>query len=278
MNRFRKLLNEKTSQPLKWHGGKSYLADWIVDNFPARDLYTHYAEPYAGGLSVLFRHNPEGKSESVNDLSQELSDFWYVLANAPDQMIRALWATPLSQVAWEESIGSIGMEPDQVKRATKFFVRYRQSRQGLGKDYCTPTSRTRRGMNENASAWLSAVEGLPEAHKRLRRVEVRCMDAIDFIRKYDHPKALFYCDPPYLHETRVTTKEYVHEMGAECHQRLLNCLSEIEGMFVLSGYESQMYNEAAKAFQWRSVKRLIDNKASSKKTKDKRTEVLWMNY
>ena len=36
--------------PLKWWGGKSYLADWIISLMPK---HLHYVEPYAGGLAVL---------------------------------------------------------------------------------------------------------------------------------------------------------------------------------------------------------------------------------
>lgn len=39
--------------PLKWHGGKSYLAQWICDLIPE---HTHYVETHAGGLAVLFRN------------------------------------------------------------------------------------------------------------------------------------------------------------------------------------------------------------------------------
>jgi DNA adenine methylase len=33
-------------------------------------------------------------------------------------------------------------------------------------------TRTRRGMNEQASAWLGAIEGLPAVHQLVRRVAV----------------------------------------------------------------------------------------------------------
>lgn len=265
------------TQPIKWHGGKSYLASWIVEHFPSRDEYTHYNEPFAGGLSVLFAHDPNGKSEAVNDLNGGLTNFWRVLAQTPDRLIRALWGTPLSQSEFLEAL-RCNHDPDAVKRATAFFIRYRQSRQGLGKDYCTPTTRTRRGMNENVSAWLSAVDGLPEAHERLRRVEVRNMDAVDFIRVYDHEKALFYLDPPYLHETRVTKSDYEHEMSEEDHCRLLECLTKIKGKFCLSGYPSNLYERFAEKNRWHVVWKEIDNKASGKKSKEKKIEVLWRNY
>lgn len=267
-----------TTQPIKWHGGKHYLAPWILEQFPDRSRYTHYLEPFAGGLSVLFAHDPDGKSEAVNDLNGGLSNFWHVLATDPDELMRRLNATPLSQQVWEDAATLAPDHGDRVASAVRFFIRYRQSRQGLGKDYCTPTGRTRRGMNENVSAWLSAVDGLPEAHQRLRRVEVRNMDAVEFIRRYDHPKALFYLDPPYIHTTRVTHRDYECEMSLADHARLLECLTGIEGLFCLSGYGNELYQQFATANGWHSVSREIDNKASSKPTKEIKVEVLWMNY
>src|SRR6185312_9978188 len=71
--------------PLKWHGGKHYLAPKIVALFPPRrsdanpDGYVHYVEPYAGGLAVLLASDPEGVSEVANDLDGGLTNFWRVL-------------------------------------------------------------------------------------------------------------------------------------------------------------------------------------------------------
>ena len=41
--------------PLKWHGGKAYLADRIIALMPR---HLHYVEPYFGGGQVLFRRDP----------------------------------------------------------------------------------------------------------------------------------------------------------------------------------------------------------------------------
>jgi DNA adenine methylase len=61
------------NSPLKWHGGKRYLAKRLVAMMPP---HLHYVEPFAGGLSVLLAKDPEGVSEVVNDLDGELSNFW----------------------------------------------------------------------------------------------------------------------------------------------------------------------------------------------------------
>jgi len=77
------------SQPLKWHGGKYYLADRIIGLMPP---HIHYVEPYFGGGAVLFRKDPydkrhvvksvnEGCSEVVNDINDKLCNFWEVIAN-----------------------------------------------------------------------------------------------------------------------------------------------------------------------------------------------------
>jgi len=261
-------------QPIKWHGGKSYIAKRIIELMAT---HTHYTEPFAGGLAVLLAKNPEGVSETVNDLHRELSDFWQVLATTPDRMLRELWATPLSQDRWDAAQSGLA-DSDRVRRATAFFIRARQSRQGLMKDFATPTTRTRRGMNENVSAWLTAVDGLPDVHQRLRRVEIRNMDAVKFIQQYDHANCLHYVDPPYLHETRTATKAYRHEMTAAQHVELLGTLKNISGKFILSGYRSQIYDAFAEDYGWRRVDIEIDNKSSGAKVKEKKTECLWLNY
>lgn len=261
--------------PLKWHGGKSYLAPKIRALMPP---HVRYCEPYFGGGAVLLAGDGEGVAEFVNDLNHELIDFWFVLRDTPSRMLHKLWATPLSQVMFDEAASNLTHD-DRVQRATAFFIRNRQSRQGLGKDYCTPTSRLRRGMNENVSAWLSAIDGLPELHRRLQRVEIRCQDALRFIRDLDSDDTVFYCDPPYLHETRSSTKEYgQYEMAAEQHEALLHYLHRIKGRFILSGYPSQLYDSFAAVAGWKRVDFQIDNKASSAKDKPIKTECVWMNY
>ncbi len=265
------------TQPFKIHGGKHYLGKWIIEHMPK---HTHYVEPYFGGGSVLLQKPFEGISEVANDLYGDLSNFWQMLQsdNNFDLLKRKLEATPFSdrEFDWasltKESKGG-------VDDAVSFFIRARQSRQGLEEDFATLSrNRTRRGMNEQVSSWLTAIEGLPEVHTRLKRVVILNRPAIEVIKQQDGPKTLFYLDPPYLHETRVTTKDYRHEMSKEDHSILLQTLFDIKGKFLLSGYPSKMYRIAAKVGGWRCVEKKIDNKASSKKTKDTKTECLWMNF
>jgi DNA adenine methylase len=133
-------------------------------------------------------------------------------------------------------------------------------------------------MNEQVSSWLTAIDGLPEVHERLRRVVIFSEDAVSVISREDSPHTLYYCDPPYLHETRVVTDAYACEMTGEDHERLLVALAGIEGKFLLSGYRNDLYDVYADRNGWHRVDREIDCKASSASVKPRRIESLWMNY
>jgi DNA adenine methylase len=99
-------------------------------------------------------------------------------------------------------------------------------------------------MCEQVSAWLSAVEGLPAVHARLKRVAVFNEPAVDVIRRYDDPDALFYCDPPYLHSTRTAKGVYDRfEMTDDDHRQLLDTLRGCRGKVLLSGYPNELYDQ-----------------------------------
>jgi len=131
-------------------------------------------------------------------------------------------------------------------------------------------------MNEQASAWMNAVEGLPAVADRIKRVVILNDDAVNVIRREDSKNTLFYLDPPYLHDTRVSTNDYAFEMSVDEHERLVSTLRRVHGKVLVSGYPSKLYDEALEG--WTKVDFAIDNKASSAKTKPIQTERIWMNY
>jgi DNA adenine methylase len=283
----------RPSPPIKIHGGKSYLAERISDlmpprcrtpNAPAPDDsgWLHYVEPYFGGGAVLLANDPEGVSEVVNDINGHLMNFWRVL-QAPDAFAvfkRRVEATPFAKPEWERDGRVQRIDAVDVEAAAAFFVRNRQSLAGRMDRFAPLTrNRTRRGMNEQASAWWTAIDGLPAVHERLKRVAIYNEDALLVIRREDGPRTLFYLDPPYVHETRATTTEYgEHEMTPEQHSELLKLLCTIKGRFLLSGYHSRLYDETAAANGWNSHEFELPNNAAGGKTKRRMTEVIWCNF
>lgn len=275
----------KFASPIKYPGAKSGLAAYIVSILPP---HLHFVETHAGSLAVLLSHDPEGVSEVCNDLDMDVSNFWRVLQGGESfrQFERLCLATPFSETEWCEAKQHFDEWPtpdeavsDRVMRAWRWFVLVRQSYCGGGKTF-TPLSRgrVRRGMNEQASAWLTAVDRLPEVHDRLRRVVILCGDAVEVIRSQDGPATFFYADPCYPHSTRTVKTHYRHEMTDVQHGQLLRTLGAIRGRFILSGYRCPLYDVAAEQYGWGRIDIDCPNQMASGDEKTRRTECLWLNY
>ena len=261
-------------QPIKRYGGKGPLARKIVALIPE---HLHYVEPYFGGGAVLLAKEPTS-SEVVNDLDQWLTNFWRVLQ---DEALFAKFQRIVECVPVSEAEFNREWPDDSVSQAVAFFVNNRQSFSARGRNFAPSAARRlRRGMNQNVSAWLSAVDGLPEIHVRLRRVAILCRDALDVIRQNDGPQTFFYCDPPYLHDTRTSDSDYAHEMDEDAHAQLLDILGSIQGKFLLSGYDSNLYRTAEGLYGWKRVEFDVPNRsaATAGRVAQRRVEVLWRNY
>ena len=264
-----------SKSPIKYHGGKTYLANRIIELMPP---HTHYVEPYFGGGSVLLQKDPIGVSEVANDIWGELMNFWRVLQDGVSyqHFIRRVEATPFAKPEWEVAT-RIPVNPPDVPAAVDFFIRCRQSRAGQFREFATVSrNRLRRNMNEQCSAWINCVEGLPDIHTRLMRVVIICEDALSTIQKQDGPNTLFYLDPPYIHETRQCSGMYRFEMAEEDHDSLIDVLKGIQGKVILSGYPNKLYE--GRLSDWRIHDIDMPNHAAGGKTKRRMTERLWMNY
>lgn len=267
---------------LKVHGGKSYLAKWIVEQFP-KDGWCHYVEPYFGGGSVLFALPDGERSEVVNDLNGSVSAFWRCVRDQAGDLVKVLETVPFSEVEFRQAQEVLAGECDTFARAVAFMVANRQSRQGLGRSFATLSRRrTRRGVNEQASSWLTAIEQVAWFRERLRAVVILDRPAIDVIKQQDGEETLFYLDPPYLHSTRTAKKAYDCEMSDGDHVELLQVLENVKGRFLLSGYDSEIYREFEQRNGWKRSEKEIDNKSATVKkgmeAKEKRIEIVWKNF
>lgn len=261
--------------PFGWYGGKfSHLA-WLLPLLPPCH---HYCEPFSGSAAVLLNRTPS-PVETYNDLDGEVVNFFRVLRDQGDALIKAIGLTPFSR---EEFALACKLDPSlsPLERARRFYVRARQVRTGLAQTAslgrwanCKHTSRA--GMSGVISRWLGAVEDLPAVAERLLRVQIENRPAIDVIRLYDSPGTLFYCDPPYVHETRGDSKAYGHEMTAGQHSELAHVLNRVKAMVAVSNYQCKLMDEIYAPPKW---KRTVGVAKTNHATKGKRIEVIWTNY
>lgn len=271
-------MSSRVPCPLKWHGGKFYLA---ADFHRLAPPHIHRTHAYAGGLGEFWNWPHDGVSEVVNDIDGALTNFWRVLQGEDtfNRFMRIVQAMPFSQVEWQDSL-IIDPTAEPVQRAVHFFVRVRQSMSGR-KDCFAPISRNRvrRAMNEQASAWLSAVDGLPMVHHRLKRVVILNMPAIDVIQSQDGRTTLHYVDAPYVLDTRVTVGEYgPFEMTDDQHRELIRVLLRCEGKVMVSMYHHPIYDVLHLEHGWQVHEFDLPNNASAADVKERKIECVWCNF
>jgi DNA adenine methylase len=257
-----------------WYGGKFSHLDWLLPLLPKTH---HYCEPFGGSAAVLLNREPS-PIETYNDIDGDVVNFFRVLRDRGDDLIRAIALTPFSREEFYQAINGNTKRISDLERARRFYIRARQARTGLAQTAtlgrwanCKNTSRA--GMSGVVSRWLGGVEALSEIAERLLRVQIENRPAVDVIRLYDSPQTLFYCDPPYLHETRGDAKAYGFEMDVNAHEELAKVLNSVRGKVAISGYRCDLMDE-----WYRGWRRFDAEQKQCHSIKKPRRECLWMNY
>lgn len=196
-------------------------------------------------MGVLLRKIPS-LFEVYNDLDTEVVNFFRVLREEPDALIQAIQMTPYSReeqkLAFESTEGVSDLE-----RARRLYTRCWQSHGGgrtqwrTGWRYQVSNKRGRSQIED----W-NQIEHLEAIVKRLKNVQIEHDDAIRVITRYDRPDTLFYIDPPYLMHTRSIRwgkKAYTCELDDAYHVRLAEVLKQVQGMVLISGKPSPMYDD-----------------------------------
>lgn len=258
---------------LRYHGGKWRLADWLISHFPPHNVYV---EPFGGAASVMLQ-KPRCYAEVYNDLDGDIVNVFRVL-QCPEKralLIDKLRFTPYARaefnLAWEQT-------DDAIEAARRVIIR---AQMGFGSAGATKGSTgfrrdTERRYTTAMQDWVRYPDCLPPIINRMMGVQLETRPALDVIRTNDRVGTLFYVDPPYLHDTRVmdgSTRYYRHEMTNADHVELLDRLNQVQGMVVLNGYPSELYENALRG--WRRVEK--QSRASAWRGTSMRTEVIWLN-
>lgn len=269
---------KEVSRPIiRYHGGKFMLAPWIISHFPE---HRTYVEPYGGAASVLLRKK-RCYAEVYNDLDQEIVNLFRVVREHGAEFQRQLIATPYSRDeyvwAWEPHESPLEQARRTVIRAFMGFASSSatKNRKGTSKKGGGPSTgfRARNGFEAGthpARDFMNYADALGEITARLRQVVIENKDALEVMTQNDSEDTLHFCDPPYVPETRDAGTDYRHEMSSSQHRIMAEHLRELKGYVILSGYNSELYDELLG--DWHKVQ----GKAKADGGGD-RIECLWMN-
>lgn len=251
---------------LRWHGGKWLLAPWIIENMPPHKVYV---EPFGGAGSVLVR-KPRSYAEIWNDLDGNVVNLFQVLRS--DRRLELVEALRLTPFAADEFAAAYGEADDPVERARRLIIR---SFMGFGSNGHNRLTGFRSNSNRSGTTpahdWVNYPDSLVAAIERLQGVVILNRDAKDVMQGHDGPDTLHYVDPPYVFSTRSDAgADYAHELSDDDHVTLLRFLKGLDGMVMLSGYPTALYDDELRGWV------RIDRKHLADGARD-RVEVIWLN-
>jgi DNA adenine methylase len=260
-----------------YYGGKASHLKWLLPLLPPT---RQYCEPFGGSAAVLL-NKPRSPVEIYNDLDSEIVNFFRVLREKPDDLVRQISLTPYSR---EEFANALKYEGDsELERARKFYVRIAQARSGLPNVsagqwsfQATGTSKTsiftRASFEKNGNFCLA----LMKVASRLKPVCFENRAALEVIDLYDHPETLIYCDPPY--DPTVCQPAYKFNMTVGQLDELAGRLKDCKSKVAFAGYSSPTLEKRFKGWKRIGVPVNASAGAGVGKGTAARTEVLWCNY
>ncbi len=271
------MTTKKIRPPIKTHGGKWYLKDFIISNFPENYEQMTYVEPFCAGASV-FLNKIRSAIEVISDIDDGVVAVFKALRDEPKEFIARLKRTKYSERAFKIALNKSKEEfEDYIDKAINEYIVRRMSRGGLKKAFAW-SDRLRGGQPGDVNAWETMLDQLESISERVQSTSILHKDFTEMMKIWDEPNTLFYLDPPYLHSTRTegSTELYEHEMSVEDHMNLLHLAKNARSKVIISGYSSPLYNRSLK--NWKCKKKSVPNHSSQAKSKERRIECVWFNY
>lgn len=236
---------------LKWAGGKRQLLNALKESVPLESRVNRYHEPFVGGGALFFDTSPHADGSSINDINARLINFYTVVRDHPQKLIRKLrtFKPPESDPNPEKEFSDTnrkgkeiteyyyqqreifnkrpcGEEFDRIEEAALFIYLNRTCYNGLYREnsngeFNVPIGS---GMSEN---WVMA-DRIRKISDLLETVEIY-NENFDYVKDIAQENDLVYFDPPYEPVSKSSSfVEYHHSaFGREEQERLRDTALEL---------------------------------------------------
>lgn len=273
---------------MPYYGGKGSHLTWLLPLLPYSN---HFIDLFGGSAAVLLNKQTT-PIETYNDLDGAVVNFFKVLREKPEELIRLIALTPFSRGERRHAYRTIDTQNyTDVEKARLYYILARQTRNQVAQR--TTNNKTnswrftrdaiRHGMPAYVLQWQNTLDALAYVAARLRCVQLENYPWYRILELYADPNTLVYADPPYVNETRARDKReiYMFEMTDQEHIDLAGALHKWPGLAAVSGYRCKLYDDLYKdwhRFDMPTLSAAAVNGTNNTSESRERIESLWANY
>jgi DNA adenine methylase len=252
--------------PFRYSGSNANSVNEIIKFIPY-EKGLDWNEVYCG-TAVLTLNKPRHSLETINDINDEIFNFFLCLRTNPISLIESIRLTPYSR-----SELNLAYTPTTIpiERARRFYVKQMMSRNGTDrKPYFKRQFRSEDKSGtpmKPSSVSFADIDHLYKYAERLRGVQIEKRDGIEFIKEFDHKNAVFYIDPPFLPIVRENKDGlYKNEMDENQHIALLETAVNIKGLAIVRHYSCSLYDEYLHDWDRIDFNKRVDGSGSRKES------------
>lgn len=258
----------KTHSPLRWFGGKHFLAKHIVPLFPKHHCFV---DTFGGGAHISVA-KPQSPVEIFNDIDSELIHFLMTLRSQKTELLQALRSFPTSRQLYNEMLKSAA-PANPVERAARWYYLLRQR---IIPANGVPSGFRYGKVKNSAIDYQNSVVRLDSFEQRFRSILIESLDFREVIKRYDGPDTFFFIDSPYVDKEHF----YLGGFNKKDHIDLAELLHSIQGKCLVTYYGHPLVLDLYKDFHIRTVEARVGAVVKAEQGQERRseTEFFFMNY
>lgn len=258
--------------PIKWIGGKFKSLKYLLPLIPSHE---GYVEVFGGAGWLLFA-KPPSKWEVINDLDENLSNFWTVLKEKENEFIDSFKYEVISRSTFNK-YKEVYKTKTYIDNINKAHILYYLLKAGTSASLPDGGGC---GFGRSKEVSRLRLDKLPndieQAHNRLLKVTIECQDFRALMSYYDDENTFFYLDPPYRKTSRSSYP--VGEFTDKDYSDLSNLCKNLKGKFLLSINDDDFIRNLFSGFNIVRTIEIHYSSSNPKKVSKKFPELIITNY
>jgi len=246
-------------------GNKTKLAPLITKYFPPHEVYI---EMFCGALG-MYLNKPKAKYNFLNDLDNDVFNFWTVLKENRDLLEQRIYETPYCEAIFKYWLKN--KEIDNIWQAVRFVYLSNFSYLGTKEILRFGRDTSKNLLLSNFTKTFEIINDCQFLNCDFKEVlkKIAIMGSGRSRLDYAKSKVFIYADPPYLSTTDNYSNSFTEQDAKDLFELLVN--SGIR--FAISEFDNPIIRDLAKQYNLKVIP-ICERQT----LKSRNTEILIMNY